>query len=194
MVLEWTGPCTIEPVPGGDPGVSYDGIHAPTPAEIRQDHRVDQARAPIAIIHSRHALRGGCGPAEHSLRDSRRTRCSRRTCIRLCNSAYISAPRHIETIDEAVTILGTKSLMQLVITGHMKQFLGMHRQRLFPHAGRHLLHSLSVRKAVREARLRNQGRKAPGRVHGRSSPRHRQGRARPVPWPAYSPFSTGTCR
>jgi len=44
--------------------------------------------------------------------------------LRLCNSAFLGVPRKIESIDEAVAVVGTSTLMQLVITAHMERLIG----------------------------------------------------------------------
>jgi putative nucleotidyltransferase with HDIG domain len=43
--------------------------------------------------------------------------------LKLCNSSYLGVPRKIETIDEAIMILGSRTLLQLVITAQAEKFL-----------------------------------------------------------------------
>jgi putative nucleotidyltransferase with HDIG domain len=43
--------------------------------------------------------------------------------LKLCNSSYLGISRKIETIDEAIIILGSKTLLQLVITAQAEKLL-----------------------------------------------------------------------
>ena len=43
--------------------------------------------------------------------------------LKLCNSSYLGVPRKIETIDEAIAILGSTTLLQLVITAQAEKLL-----------------------------------------------------------------------
>lgn len=43
--------------------------------------------------------------------------------LKLCNSSYLGLPRKIETIDEAIVILGSKTLLQLIITAQSEKLL-----------------------------------------------------------------------
>jgi len=43
--------------------------------------------------------------------------------LKLCNSSYLGVPRKIETIDEAVVILGSKTLIQLILTAQAEKLL-----------------------------------------------------------------------
>ncbi len=43
--------------------------------------------------------------------------------LKLCNSSYLGISRKIETIDEAILILGSKTLLQLVITAQAEKLL-----------------------------------------------------------------------
>jgi len=43
--------------------------------------------------------------------------------LKLCNSSYLGLPRRIETIDEAIAILGSRTLLQLIITAQAEKLL-----------------------------------------------------------------------
>jgi putative nucleotidyltransferase with HDIG domain len=43
--------------------------------------------------------------------------------LKLCNSSYLGIPRKVETIDEAIVILGSKALLQLIITAQAEKLL-----------------------------------------------------------------------
>jgi putative nucleotidyltransferase with HDIG domain len=144
MVLDVDrGSCTIEPVLGETRACHTDGIHAPTPAEIGRTIESIKPVPQIAITIA-DMLSGEDADLPSIASEIKKDQVLSADVLRLCNSAYISAPRHIETIDEAVTILGTKSLMQLVITGHMKQFLECTDNGYSLMRGGIFFHSLSV--------------------------------------------------
>jgi putative nucleotidyltransferase with HDIG domain len=64
--------------------------------------------------------------------------------LRLCNSAYFGLSRKIESLDDAVRLLGTVKVLQLVIAAHTKAMLSRPQSGYGLPAGALWLHSIGV--------------------------------------------------
>lgn len=64
--------------------------------------------------------------------------------LRLCNSPYLGIHRRVDSIDDAVTILGTTTLLQLVMTAHLERLVGCSENGYSLMRGGLFFHSLAV--------------------------------------------------
>ncbi len=64
--------------------------------------------------------------------------------LRLCNSAYFGLSREIQSIDDAVKMLGTVKVLQLVVATHSKALLAQPQSGYGLPAGGLFLHSMAV--------------------------------------------------
>ena len=64
--------------------------------------------------------------------------------LKLCNSSYIGVARKIETIDEAIAILGSTALLQLVITARAEKLLVSSEQGYSLMRGGLFYHALAI--------------------------------------------------
>jgi len=80
--------------------------------------------------------------------------------LKLCNSSYMGMQRKIETIDDAITILGSKTLIQLIITAEAEKLLSC------PEKGYSLMRGGLFYHALATARLSYKL----SRIHGKIRP------------------------
>lgn len=64
--------------------------------------------------------------------------------LKLCNSSYLGVPRKIETIDEAIAVLGSTTLLQLVITAQAEKLLVCSEQGYSLMRGGLFYHALAI--------------------------------------------------
>ncbi|HXK48403.1 MAG TPA: HDOD domain-containing protein [Deltaproteobacteria bacterium] len=64
--------------------------------------------------------------------------------LKLCNSSYLGIHRMIETINEAVMLLGSKTLLQLVVTAQAEKFLNYSDQGYSLMRGGLFYHALAI--------------------------------------------------
>lgn len=64
--------------------------------------------------------------------------------LRLCNSAYFGLSRHVESLDDAVRLLGTVKILQLVMAAHTRAILSRPQAGYGLPSGALWLHSVGV--------------------------------------------------
>ncbi len=69
--------------------------------------------------------------------------------LRLCNSAYYGVARAVESLDDAVRMLGTTKVFQLAIAAHARTILGGSQEGYGLPAGALWMHSVTVALAAR---------------------------------------------
>lgn len=115
--------CTIEPVIEEAKAKRFKEIPVPTLAEIGRTIE-DLKPIPQIAISLSEMLADERSDLARIASEIKKDQVLAADVLRLCNSPYTGLPRRIDSIDEAVTFLGTSTLMQLVVTAHMERIMG----------------------------------------------------------------------